>query len=155
MCPYCKSKEIKWRIIVSNAFAFAFPTNIPIVPGHILICTKKHRRTLNDLTKKEIHAIFDLQKKLKKALTRAFKAEGFNYAWNENPVAGQNIGHFHLHMLPRKKGDTGIIRYEPRKFLYRPGSREISPDAELAAVAKLIQSKLSISTVSPSPRGTG
>ncbi len=141
-CLFCKSKDIESRIIASNTFAFVFPTNIPIVPGHILICPKKHHQTLNDLTKNEIRAIFDLQKKLKKALIKTFKAEGFNYAWNENPVAGQNVRHFHLHMLPRKKGDTGITRYEPRKFLYRPGARKISPEAELVAVAKRIKLNL-------------
>lgn len=34
--------------------------------------------------------------------------------------------HFHLHIVPRKSGDTGILQYEPRAFLYRPGSRAIS-----------------------------
>ena len=68
--------------------------------------------------------------------------EGFNFAWNDGPIAGQSVPHFHLHVLPRKQGDTGITEYEPRQFLYRPGSREASPEAELAAIAKMIQEHL-------------
>ena len=140
-CPLCESREVKTRIVTSNKLAFAFLSNIPIVPGHVLICPKKHRQTLDDLTPHEVKAIFQLQKKLKKAMRRTFGVRGFNYAWNEGVAAGQNIPHFHLHMLPRKKGDKGITRYEPRKFLYRPGSREISPTKELISVAKLLKSK--------------
>jgi len=65
---------------------------------------------------------FDLRSKLGKAMTKVFEAEGFNYAWNEGEVAGQFVPHLHLHMLPRKKGDKGIYKYEPRKFLYRTGT---------------------------------
>ena len=96
----------------------------------------------NGLTPEEVIAIFDLQKKLRKALQKAFSAEGFNYAWNENEVGGQAVPHFHLHMLPRTKGDAGITHYDPRKFLYRPGSREKSSDAELASVVKLVKKSL-------------
>ena len=79
------------------------------------------------MTDEEIKAIFDLRLQLKKALTKILGAEGFNYAWNEGKLAGQSVPHFHLHILPRKEGDTGITKYEPREFLYRPGSREESP----------------------------
>ncbi|MBI4150334.1 hypothetical protein HY488_02940, partial [Candidatus Woesearchaeota archaeon] len=56
--------------------------------------------------------------------------------------AGQNISHLHLHIIPRKGGDAGITDYEPRKFLYRPGSRETSPENELRDVAALIRRAL-------------
>jgi diadenosine tetraphosphate (Ap4A) HIT family hydrolase len=98
--------------------------------------------SFDDLTKKEISAIFNLRSKLKKSLIKMFNAKGFNYAWNEGKLAGQAVSHFHLHMLPRKKGDAGITQYDPRKFLYRPGSRETSPDEELNAVVEEIKKHL-------------
>jgi len=138
-CVYCDLPEIRAREIARNKFAWVFPTNIPIVPGHMLIAPIRCAATFDDLTPAEVTAIFDLRKKMKKALTKAFGAQGFNYAWNEGELAGQNVPHFHLHMLPRKVGDTGITKYEPRKFLYRPGSREPSPEKELQAVATLLK----------------
>jgi len=142
ICPYCELPEIKNREIIRNKLAWAFPTNIPIVPGHILICPIRCVAKLEDLTPKEVEAIFDLYKKLKPALVKLFEAEGFNYAWNEGKLAGQSVPHFHLHMLPRKSEDSGITEYEPRKFLYRPGSRESSPEEELKMVADLIKNNL-------------
>ncbi|OGF21406.1 hypothetical protein A2316_03745 [Candidatus Falkowbacteria bacterium RIFOXYB2_FULL_38_15] len=134
--------EIKNRIIITNKLAFAFPTNIPIVPGHLLICPKRRVATIDELTGAELLALFDLTRILKKSLIKTFNAEGFNYAWNEGDLAGQNIKHLHLHILPRKKGDAGIIDYEPRQFLYRPGSRAESPEKELLEITELIKKNL-------------
>lgn len=138
-CVFCTNPGVKEREIIRNEYAWAFPTNIPIVPGHVLICPIRCVDNFNDLTGEEVVAIFDLQKKLKKSLQKTFSAEGFNYAWNEGEVGGQAVPHFHLHMLPRKEGDTGITEYDPREFLYRPGSRETSPDSELASVVEEIK----------------
>lgn len=91
--------------------------------------------TAEELTDKEISDIFALTTLVKAALRKTFKAEGFNFAWNEGKDYGQSVPHFHLHVVPRSPGDEGITEYEPRKFLYRPGSREDSPETELAAVA--------------------
>lgn len=141
-CVYCEFPEIKERTIVRNDLAWAFPTNIPIVPGHTLIAPVRCVARLEDLTVEELNAMLDLRMSLKKALEKAFGAEGFNYAWNEGKLAGQSVPHLHLHILPRKEGDDGITEYEPRKFLYRPGSREASPESELQAVSKTIQGSL-------------
>jgi len=141
-CVYCEIPAIKERMIIGNDLAWAFPTNIPIVPGHVLIAPVRCVALFEDLTDKEKIAIFDIRNRLKKAITKLFQAEGFNYAWNESEVAGQSVPHFHLHMLPRKKGDDGITEYEPRKFLYRPGSREQSPEEELRAISEIIRNEL-------------
>ncbi len=142
-CAFCASQEIKDRTIIENDLAFAFPTNTPIVPGHLLICPKRHIQYYEDATQEEKNAIETLRETLKIALEKSFKAEGFNYAWNEAIVGGQTIPHFHLHVVPRKEGDSGIFRYEPREFLYRPGPRSgVTPAEELLEVVGLIKKAL-------------
>jgi histidine triad (HIT) family protein len=141
-CVYCTIPEIKNRMIVENKYAWAFPTNIPIVPGHLLIAPKRCVTKFEDMNKSEMEAVFSLLRKLKTALTKTFDTSGFNIAWNDGELAGQSVPHFHLHVLPRKIGDKGITKYEPRKFLYRPGSREVTPEKELREVARLVKSNL-------------
>lgn len=141
-CVYCSNPAIKARTIIEDDLAWCFPTNIPIVPGHILIVPRRHVTLFEDLTEDERTAIFSMMGCLKQVLRKLFGAEGFNLAWNESPVAGQSVPHFHLHLLPRKLGDAGIVEYEPRKFLYRPGSREASPEEELQAVAEIIKAAM-------------
>lgn len=140
-CAFCEHNEVQERAIVKNKLAWAFPTKMPITPGHILICPIRCVAITDELTNDELKELFDLQKKLKPVLKKLFKAEGFNYAWNEGKVAGQSTPHFHLHMVPRKEGDVGITEYEPRKFLYRPGVREDSPEKELQEIARLIRTE--------------
>jgi histidine triad (HIT) family protein len=142
-CVYCTSSEIKARTLKRNELAWAFLTNIPITPGHTLVAPVRHVQKLEELTDDEKKAIFNLMTEMKQALRTVFGAEGFNHAWNEGARAGQSVPHFHLHIVPRKTGDEGVTEYEPRKFLYRPGSREATPEAELQAVAKEIKEKLS------------
>ncbi len=139
-CPYCTLPEIKKRCIIENALAWSFPTNIPIVPGHIIICPKRCVADIYQLTADEREALFDLMNKLKPALAEVFNAEGFNYAWNEGRVAGQEVSHIHLQLLPRKAGDTGVHQYDPREFLYRTGKVPEQLEEALQKIALTIRS---------------
>ena len=112
------------------------------MPGHVLVCPIRHVERFDQLTREEKDAIFYLSENLKEVLKELFGAEGFHHAWNEGKIAGQSVPHFHLHLVPRKESDTGIVDYEPRKFLYRSGSREATPEAELKVVAEQINKKL-------------
>ena len=142
-CAFCASPDItNVRLIARDDLVQAFPTNIPITPGHTIICPVRHVEKFEELTADEKSAIFELALKIKKALIELFGAEGFHYAWNEGKIAGQSVPHFHLHVVPRKQGDEGITEYEPRKFLYRPGSRETTSEAELKVVAAQIKEEL-------------
>jgi len=141
-CVFCTLPEIKDRTIVRGDLAWAFLTNIPITPGHTLVAPIRHVEKFEELTQEERDAIFILATKIKTALKKSFAAEGFHYAWNEAKVAGQSVPHFHLHVVPRKAGDEGITEYDPRKFLYRPGSREATPEQELQSVATQIKETL-------------
>jgi diadenosine tetraphosphate (Ap4A) HIT family hydrolase len=136
------SEKIKDRLIVKNDLAFSFPSFMPIVPGHSLVVPIRPVATIDELTRDELKAVMELKSVLCQALTKAFDAEGFNFAWNQGDQAGQSLPHFHRHVVPRKQGDAGIHEYEPRVFLYRPGSREVTHNAELQAVAKHIRSFL-------------
>jgi diadenosine tetraphosphate (Ap4A) HIT family hydrolase len=127
--------EIQQRSFAENETAWAFLTQTPITPGHTLIAPKRVVATVEELTEQELADIFALAKDVKQRLRTTFGAEGFNCAWNEGEKYGQSVPHFHLHIVPRTPGDAGITAYEPREFLYRPGSREPSPEAELAAIA--------------------
>jgi len=141
-CPFCNNEGVGIRIIYRDDLVMAFPTNIPITPGHTLICPARHISKVDQLTGEELSGVRNLLVRLKNSLVKSLGAEGFNIAWNEGDIAGQAVDHLHIHVVPRKIGDSGIYEYEPRKFLYRPGSRDVSPDDELQQVAQLIKKNL-------------
>lgn len=128
--------DVTNRVITTTPFAFAFPGRMPILPGHILVCPHRNVKTMAELTNEELQDLFSLVADMKTALTKEFGSTGFNTAWNEGSVAGQTVPHLHIHIVPRSPNDKGVAEYEPRKFLYRPGLRECSPEEELRSVAK-------------------
>jgi diadenosine tetraphosphate (Ap4A) HIT family hydrolase len=132
---YLTNPDVKARQVAENETAWAFLTNIPITPGHTLVAPKRVVATIDELTQLELLDIFALASQVRQGLKSLYGAEGFNSAWNEGEKYGQSIPHFHLHIVPRTLGDEGITKYEPRTFLYRPGSREATPEAELKVVA--------------------
>ena len=142
MCPFCEDAAVREREIIRTKFSWAAPTNIPIVPMHTLVLPQRHVSSIDALSQEEHEDIWTLISKLKAVFREKFGAEGFNIAINEGEHAGQNVAHLHVHLLPRREGDTGITEYEPRKFLYRPGSRESTPEEELRAVAEEIRASL-------------
>ncbi|PIR86910.1 MAG: HIT family protein [Candidatus Harrisonbacteria bacterium CG10_big_fil_rev_8_21_14_0_10_49_15] len=142
ICPFCTLPQIQDRKILENELVFACLTYIPITVGHTLILPKRCVATFGEMTAEEQAAVFALREQVCEALRKTFGAEGFNTAWNEGEAAGQSEPHFHLHVVPRTKGDTGIYEYDPRQFLYRPGKRPITPEAELREVAELIKANL-------------
>lgn len=139
MSDFIDDPTVLKRMIAENNLAFAFLGQMPIVPGHTLICPKRVVAKSEELTTEEWRDILSLKEAVCAAMKAALQTEGFNFAWNEGEMAGQSVPHFHLHVLPRKVGDTGIFQYEPRSFLYRPGIREISPTEELSSLAALLQ----------------
>lgn len=137
-----ENPSIKERLIIQNALAFSFLCRMPIVPGHSLISPIRIVKTCEELSFQEWQCIIELKNELCRALKKTFAADGFNFAWNFGETAGQTVPHFHLHVVPRKAGDAGILQYEPRVFLYRPGNREISEQEELRQITHLIKSHL-------------
>lgn len=142
-CDFCEHEGVRKRIVTETAHAFAFPSNIPIVPGHVLVCPRRHVATIDQLSREEKEDLFQLVETIKVALKAIFQAQGFNVAWNEGEVAGQTIPHLHLHVLPRKTGDTGIVEYEPRRFLYRPdAARKDLPEEELREIVNVLREEI-------------
>ena len=142
-CVFCELPEIKEREIASNNLARAFLTNRPIVSGHTLVIPIRCVQRYEELTKNEKEAIEGLRNNITNALKKSFNAEGFNFSWNDGKMAGQSVAHFHLHIIPRKDGDTGITEYEPREFLYRPSKdRPLKPEEELKEVSNTIKNAI-------------
>jgi diadenosine tetraphosphate (Ap4A) HIT family hydrolase len=132
--------EIAARTYLENDLAYTCLTYIPITPGHSLIIPRRTVDRFELLTPEELAAIHALTAETTWRLQDILGAEGFNFAWNQGADYGQSIPHFHLHVVPRTPEDAGVVGYEPREFLYRPGSREPSPEHELAALASQLRS---------------
>ena len=142
-CSFCNDDEKKSRIFLENDFFYAMLGIQPIVIWHTLIIPKRCIKKIDELNNSEKIELFDFIDKVKNILQKTFSNDWFNYSWNEWSSAWQTVNHLHIHILPRKKWDNWIYEYEPRKFLYRPWSREKSPLKELIEINKIIKKNIS------------
>lgn len=77
----------------------------PASKGHALIIPKEHYANLYELDDDKAAKVMVLAKKMITKLTGILHCDGYNIVQNNNEAAGQTVFHFHLHMIPRYKGD--------------------------------------------------
>ena len=85
----------------------------PASKGHALILPKSHAANIYELSDEMAAKSMVLAKKMATAMTEALKCDGFNIVQNNGECAGQTVFHFHMHLIPRYKGDNVGITWTP------------------------------------------
>ena len=85
----------------------------PASKGHALILPKSHAANIYELSDEMAAKAMVLAKKMATAMTEALKCDGFNIVQNNGEAAGQTVFHFHMHLIPRYKGDNVGITWTP------------------------------------------
>lgn len=85
----------------------------PATKGHALILPKQHYANLYELDDEVASKVLKVAKKVSGALKEELGADGYNLVQNNGEAAGQTVFHFHMHMIPRYKGDGDIVTWTP------------------------------------------
>ena len=104
-CIFCNIEED--LIIHEYKHFYVIRDAFPVTPLHSLVITKRHVVSYFQCSKKEldeIPMILDTQKTELKILDDTIT--GFNIGMNIGEDAGQTIFHCHIHIIPRRQGDT-------------------------------------------------
>lgn len=127
-CIFCRlvAGEIPAARVAEDELALAFMDLGQVNPGHVLVASKRHAATLFDLTPDEAAAVMRLAQRVALAARTAFDPDGLMLLQANGAVAGQTVGHFHIHVLPRHEGD-GVDLAWPRK---EPGPAVLQDYAE-------------------------
>jgi len=106
-CIFCKivKGEIPSEKVIENEDFVVIKDVKPAIEGHSLVIPKKHFETFSNMPC-ELGGGF--VKTVQEAVIKLLEdtgSEGYNLVINSKGVAGQIVPHFHMHILPRKKGD--------------------------------------------------
>ena len=85
----------------------------PASKGHALILPKTHAANIYELSDELAAKAMVLAKKMAGKMTEALNCDGFNIVQNNGEVAGQTVFHFHMHLIPRYKGDGVGLTWTP------------------------------------------
>ena len=115
-CLFCKliAGQIPSVRVFEDDLTLAFMDLGQVNPGHVLVASKRHARTLLDLTPEEAAAVMQTARRVALAAQAAFQPEGITLLQANGAVAGQTVGHFHIHVVPRH-ADDGITFTWPRQ----------------------------------------
>ncbi len=118
-CIICQlvNEEIEVTKVYEDDLVLAVMDIQPINPGHLFISPKKHVEFISELDEELGTHIFKIAMKLADALRKSgLKCEGVNIYLSDGDVAGQEIPHVHLHVIPRIRGDGFGLRFDESYF---------------------------------------
>jgi histidine triad (HIT) family protein len=92
-------------VCYEDARALAFMDIQPVNAGHVIIVPKVHYETLHDVPHDVAMHLFDVAMRIAPVIRTIARADDMNIVVNSGPAAGQNIFHYHVHLIPRTAGD--------------------------------------------------
>jgi diadenosine tetraphosphate (Ap4A) HIT family hydrolase len=104
-CLFCE-RIAAGDLLAENALAAAFADAFPLTPGHALIVPRRHEPDFLALASDEQGAVWALVVPVRRRIEEYHRPDGYNLGVNVGAAAGQTIGHVHLHVIPRYRGDV-------------------------------------------------
>jgi len=117
-CIFCKiiNHEIPATVLYEDETALVIMDIGPIVEGHALVIPKIHFEQLTDLPDDQVAHLHQVAKKIAQAQQRALQATGINILQNNGVAAGQEVPHFHIHVIPRFDDDAHHWNWNPKTY---------------------------------------
>ena len=122
-CPFC-GENVKRRIVKEYGTVIAVRDKYPVSEYHTLVLPRRHTPDFFTMTSRERNDAEKFVLLLKdEILKNDASVVGFNIGINCGEAAGQTILHAHIHLIPRRQGDTpnprgGVRGVIPDKMTY-------------------------------------
>lgn len=113
-CIFCQiaAGELPASFVYQDDRVSAFLDTQPVNPGHLLVVPHRHAETLGELSPDVVGHMMTVAQRLMLRLHDAdVRCEGINLFLAEGAVAGQEVDHVHLHVIPRFTGDGFGLRF--------------------------------------------
>ena len=106
-CTFCDLVQGAGEVSIcyEDAITIAFMDIQPVNPGHTLVVPRQHYESLVDIPHDVAMHLFEVSMRLGPVVRKVSGAEGMNMVVNSGAAAGQDVFHYHVHVIPRKAGD--------------------------------------------------
>ncbi len=115
-CIFCKiiKGEIPSKTVYEDDKIIVFMSIGPATDGHLLVVPKKHIVTIMDMDMDTLsHMVTIIKEKMYPLLKEKLGCEGLTIGQNND--LGQEVKHFHIHLIPRYQGDNADVKYDHTK----------------------------------------
>lgn len=144
-CIFCAiaAKRAPAAIVYESGDALAFLDIHPIIEGHVLVVPKKHCRNLFDFRDDCAQSVMQASAVVARALRATYHADGMNMFQSSERAGGQEVFHFHFHLLPRFQGD-GLMAREGHDRMMRWRARGNPTREDLDGIAERIRANITV-----------
>jgi histidine triad (HIT) family protein len=141
-CVFCEiaAGELPARFLHVDAAVVSFLDIAPATRGHALVVPRAHRRDLWEIPDDELVAVSLVARKVAVALREVLAAPGMWLHHVSGAAAGQDVFHYHQHLIPRYDDDA--VQPAWGAAPWRPP--EVS-EGDLDTMASLVAQKLLVS----------
>ena len=126
-------------ICYEDSVAIAFLDIQPVNPGHVLVVPREHYEVLQDIPKDVGAHLYLVAAKLIPRVQTASGATDMNIVVNSGAAAGQNVMHYHIHLIPRREGDGFDV---PLPFPGSPMPNRQQLDGMAARIGSMLRDPL-------------
>ena len=107
-CVFCRIVlgDVHQEIVYEDGRVVAFLCEPPATWGHVLVVPRAHRRDIWDIEPDEAVAAMSAALRIAGVVREELGAVGVNLRQNSGAKAGQDVFHFHLHVVPRYEDDS-------------------------------------------------
>ena|SRR3989344_536606 len=118
-CIFCKiaKGEVPSEKFYEDKDFFAFLDIHPKSKGHAILTPKVHFENIFDAKENELLKLGEALKKVSNILKQKYGCDGVNLINNSGKVAGQEINHFHFHIIPRYFGGSEVLESSENKTM--------------------------------------
>jgi histidine triad (HIT) family protein len=88
-----------------DADVVAFMDIQPVNAGHVLVAPRAHFESLEDIPHQLAMHLWEVAMELAPVVKQVAGAAGLNIVVNSGAAAGQDVFHYHVHVIPRRPGD--------------------------------------------------
>jgi histidine triad (HIT) family protein len=106
-CIFCRivAGEIPCHTIAEDELTLAFLDIHPLSRGHTLVIPRRHSATILDATPDDLAAVARMSRHVASGLDQALQPDGISVFQNNGTAAGQDVFHYHTHLVPRWDND--------------------------------------------------
>ena len=101
------SGDIPSHKVGSGEGWYAFLDIFPRREGHTLVIPTTAVSRIGDLSTLERSHLMEGVVEVQRLLTKKFATTDFTVVVHDGPLAGQEVAHVHIHVLPRTENDSG------------------------------------------------
>jgi histidine triad (HIT) family protein len=107
-CPFCNIAQGKAAasIVYEDSTTIAFMDANPASTGHTLIIPKEHWENIYEIPENVLAEMAKVIKQVSSAVKKTVDADGISIFQLNGKAAGQSVMHFHVHVIPRFRGDS-------------------------------------------------